>query len=70
MATNDRCDGEGPHSVRLGVRKYPLGGGGNAILCIKCVQRENEFRTHMRQQKGAQPGAFPSQPWPTLAIYE
>ncbi len=69
MANNDRCDGEGHHAQGQ-VRKYPLGGGSNAILCIKCVQRENEYRAEMRQQKGVQSGAYPSQPWPTLAIYD
>lgn len=52
MTHNPNCDGSGPHSSKLGVRLYPIGGGGNLILCHACWIREN----HYAQQRGKESG--------------
>lgn len=40
---NANCDGE--HCVDAGeVRVYPLGGGANLILCMRCFAHENRYR--------------------------
>src|SRR5437660_8710823 len=40
----NNCDGSGPHSGPLEIRVYPLGAGGNLLLCQGCWKRENEYR--------------------------
>lgn len=72
IAHNPRCDGAGPHSDNPEVRRYPLGGGSNAILCRACVNRENHYRAERRADKAnpVDPAAFPHQAWADLEIYE
>jgi hypothetical protein len=41
--TNWNCDGSGPHDGGE-VRVYPLGAGGNLILCRNCFRHENQYR--------------------------
>jgi hypothetical protein len=41
------CNGLGPHLGPKEVRLMPLGGGGNAILCLSCWAEENKFRFDM-----------------------
>jgi hypothetical protein len=69
---NPNCDGSGPHSDNPSVRKYPLGGGANAILCRACVDKENRYRAIRRADKINQvdPARFPDQPWLTLEVCE
>jgi len=40
---NPNCDGGGPHDSGE-VRRYPLGGSANLILCLRCWARENQYR--------------------------
>ncbi len=71
-ADNPQCDGAGPHSMNLEVRRYPTGGGGAAILCRACVDRENQYRAMRRSDKAnpVDPAAFPRQSWLDLEAYE
>jgi hypothetical protein len=47
--TNPNCDGGGP--CRPGqVRKLPLGGGANTILCRSCFDREIAYRKECNKQ--------------------
>ena len=48
MTENNECCGSGPHTAGQ-VRVYPLGGGGNLILCRHCWAHENRYR-YERQQ--------------------
>lgn len=68
---NPNCDGPGPHSGRQ-VRRYPIGGGSNAILCRACVARENRYRAERRADTAnpVDPAGFPHQDWQTLKVYE
>lgn len=55
---NSNCDGD---RCRLGadrtVKVYPLGAGGNLILCSACFAHENSARFERRQEYcRAQPG--------------
>jgi hypothetical protein len=49
--TNWNCDGSGPHTEGE-VRVYPLGAGGNLILCRACFRRENQYRIDRRNEYG------------------
>lgn len=71
-AHNWLCDGSGPHSADPEVRRYPLGGGANLILCRACTARENSYRRDRRNDRAnpVDPAAFPNQPWQTLKVYE
>lgn len=37
------CDGAGPHYPGE-IRKYPIGGGANLLLCMLCWADENKYR--------------------------
>lgn len=43
----NECDGTGPHggidNQHVETRIYPIGGGGNLILCWKCFVKENRY---------------------------
>ncbi len=41
---NPNCDGSHCRSETGEVRVYPLGGGGNLILCHACFAHENRYR--------------------------
>lgn len=43
------CDGSGPHAPG-DIRVYPLGAGGNLLLCAACWEKENNFRTHKAKE--------------------
>jgi hypothetical protein len=72
MANNWNCDGAGPHSTDPEVRRYPLGGGANLILCSACTARENRYRVIRAndKQNPIDPAAFPVHAWSTLKTYE
>jgi hypothetical protein len=72
MRVNYQCDGSGPHSDNAEVRKYPLVGDANLILCLACVGRENRYRAERRADKAnpVDPAAFPHQAWADLEVYE
>lgn len=69
---NAMCDGSGPHSDNPEVRKYPTGGGANAILCLACVGKENRYRASRRADTAnpVSPENFPHQSWESLEVYE
>ena len=37
------CDGAGPHARGL-IRKLPLGGGANLLVCAFCFEKEIAYR--------------------------
>jgi hypothetical protein len=41
---NPMCDGSHCRSDSGPVKVYPLGGGGNLILCRACFNHENAYR--------------------------
>jgi hypothetical protein len=63
MAENWNCDGSGPHTEGT-VKKYPLGGGANLILCIRCWARENQYRFNR-----GDPEKWPQENWHAAEIY-
>jgi hypothetical protein len=69
---NWNCDGSGPHADGE-VRIYPLGAGGNLILCCNCFRRENQYRLIRRQDYWADdPRAeenWPTVDWNTAEVY-
>lgn len=63
---NDKCRDPGGQ-----VRVYPLGAGGNLILCRSCWEHENAYRRD-RQRDYGQPHAaelFPTPDWERGVIY-
>ena len=71
MATNYNCDGgtmnrcTAPDSE---VRVYPLGSGGNLILCHACWAYENRQR-HLRGVHYGRPNEWPQVNWSTAEVY-
>jgi hypothetical protein len=65
---NWNCDGSGPHSSNPEVRVYPLGAGGNLILCSKCFYRENQWRAQRTREVGDKT-AWPQIDWNTAEVY-
>jgi hypothetical protein len=61
---NPNCDGGRCRSATGQVRVYPIGGGGNLILCRYCWNYENAFR-----QRRDNPAAWPQVQWDTAKIY-
>ena len=66
ILAND-CDGAGPHRGSE-IRVYPLGAGGNLLLCEACWQRENQYRRERGQDTGA-PENWPLEVWNTAEVY-
>lgn len=64
---NPNCDGSGPHSGQP-VRKLPIGGGGNAILCKACYQREIQFRKERNRELGND-AQFDLPEWESLSVH-
>lgn len=50
MNKNPNCDGGHCREATGEVRVYPLGAGGNLILCSACFANENRYR--MSRQRG------------------
>ena len=69
MKTNANCDGSGPCIIGGEVRVLPTGGGGNAILCRLCYQREMAFRRERNQELGKD-FQFKLPTWESLSVYE
>jgi hypothetical protein len=63
----NNCDGSGPHSGTQ-VRVYPLGAGGNLILCFSCWARENRYRYERGREHG-RPEDWPQVNWYEAEIY-
>jgi len=64
MAHNDNCDGSHCRFDVGEVRVYPLGGGGNLILCLACFAYENKFRYERHDSEN-----FPQVAWATAKRY-
>ena len=61
------CDGSGPHGGSE-VRVYPLGSGGNLILCHRCWAHENRYR-YMRGVEHKRPEDWPQVDWAKAEVY-
>lgn len=64
---NPNCDGSHCHSASE-VRVYPLGGGGNLILCHACFAHENKYRFNCGRHYG-RPEEWPQVDWATAKRY-
>jgi hypothetical protein len=65
---NNNCDGLHCASATGEVRVYPLGGGGNLILCRACAAHENRYRYQRGRETGA-PENFPPVNWFACEVY-
>ena len=68
MPYNPNCDGGTAHSTNPEVRVYPLGAGGNLILCRLCWDHENKYR-HSRGVELGNHEDWPLIPWDKSIIY-
>jgi hypothetical protein len=65
---NPNCDGGNCQRAAGPVKLYPLGGGGNLILCAKCWSHENRYR-ELRGIYYKRPEDFPQHDWATAKFY-
>lgn len=70
MSLQNNCDGGGPH--RSGeVRVYPIGGGGNLILCQACYGHEVGFEMDRQRDQGVPNSQWVTPPkWEDLKVYK
>jgi hypothetical protein len=68
MNLNPNCDGGHCRAPDGQVRVYPLGGGGNLILCMACAAHENRYRFERGRETGA-PENFPQMNWHACEVY-
>lgn len=68
MCENWNCNGSGPHT-KGEVRVYPIGGGGNLILCESCFRRENEYNRERYIESGQSRDNWPLVQWITAKRY-
>jgi hypothetical protein len=66
---NANCSGSYCRSTFGEVRIYPLGGGGNLILCCACFAHENRYRFH-RGLETKQPQNWPQVSWADAEVYQ
>ena len=66
---NPNCDGSRCRDPQGKVRVYPLGGGGNLILCLHCAAHENNYRYTRGKETGA-PENWPQVNWFECKVYE
>lgn len=59
----DKCVSPGP------VRVYPLGAGGNLILCANCWRHENAYRRERARETG-EPANWPQEDWNAAELYK
>lgn len=69
MGHNPNCDGGHCQASKGTVKVYPLGGGGNLILCIACWANENRYR-HVRGVHYGRPEEWPQINWDTAEVYK
>jgi hypothetical protein len=69
MPKNNNCDNDKCTESHGEVRLYPLGGGGNLILCHACWAHENRYR-YQRGQETKQPDNWPQVNWYEAKVYE
>ena len=65
---NYNCDGAHCGDPHGEVRVYPLGAGGNLILCIACAAHENAYRFERGRETG-RPADFPQVNWFACEVY-
>ena len=65
---NNMCDGNHCLHATGEVRLYPLGGGGNLILCYACFAVENQYRRTQGKWIG-RPEEWPQVEWSTAEVY-
>lgn len=65
---NPNCDGSHCLSKTAEVRRYPLGGGANLILCAACFRHENRYRSERAKETGC-PENWPQVAWETAKPY-
>jgi hypothetical protein len=65
---NPNCDGDHCHFEKGAVRVYPLGAGGNLILCRSCWTHENGYRYDRGVETG-EPENWPQVMWDSSEIY-
>jgi hypothetical protein len=68
MNLNPMCDGNRCQHSSGEVRVYPLGGGGNLILCRACWDYENGFRAQRARETQA-PDNWPQVEWKSSEVY-
>jgi hypothetical protein len=66
---NFNCSGSHCREPDGEVRVYPLGGGGNLILCFACFASENRFR-YDRGRETKDPANWPQVNWFGAEIYK
>jgi hypothetical protein len=64
---NWECCGSHCTDAKSEVRKYPLGGGANLILCRSCWANENRYRAD-RARDTSRPADFPQEKWETAEV--
>jgi len=65
---NPNCDGSHCAVANGPVKVYPLGGGGNLILCHACFAHENRYR-HARGVETKAPENWPQVAWAKAEPY-
>lgn len=68
MNLNPNCCGGHCRSTQGEVRVYPLGAGGNLILCAACWSHENRYRAE-RGRETREPQNWPQVEWATAEQY-
>jgi hypothetical protein len=68
MTQNPNCSGGHCRSETGPVKVYPLGGGGNLILCRACWAHENDYRRQRGLDTRA-PENFPVLDWDGAELY-
>jgi hypothetical protein len=51
------------------VRVYPIGAGGNLILCRACFDHENAYNRERERQERRPRGHWPSVEWERAKVY-
>ena len=65
---NWNCCGDKCRDPNSEVRVYPLGSGGNLILCHACWAHENGYRRRQGKWIG-RPEEWPEVDWSTAKVY-
>jgi hypothetical protein len=66
MPKNWNCDNDKCTDANSEIRVYPLGAGGNLLLCPACFAHENAYRA----QRGGERAGFPQVAWSAAKIYD
>lgn len=69
MNRNPNCCGGHCREERGEVRVYPLGAGGNLILCHACWAHENRYRFNRALETG-ESTRWPQVDWNTAEVYQ